>query len=172
MKQVVLVGLMGSGKSTIGALVASRTGRSFVDVDVVIAQETGKTVRQLWEEGGEAAYRQLESAAVLRVLRSATPSVLAAPAGVILDPVVRTSLAGSVVVWLRADPTTLAGRVRPGDHRPLLAGRPIATLTAMAEARSDLYEQVATAIFDTDNVSPDVVADGIVALLTNSPTDA
>ena len=51
MKQVVLVGLMGSGKSTVGALVAPRTGREFVDVDVVIAQETGKTVRELWEGG-------------------------------------------------------------------------------------------------------------------------
>jgi shikimate kinase len=172
MKQVVLVGLMGSGKSTVGTLVAARTGRTFVDVDVVIAQETGKTVRQLWEGGGEAAYRQLESDAVLRVLRSATPSVLAAPAGAILDPVVRTSLAGSLVVWLRADPATLAGRVRPGDHRPLFAGRPIATLTAMAEARSGLYEQVATATFDTDAVSPDAVADAIVALLANTPADA
>ena len=172
MKQVVLVGLMGSGKSTIGALVAPRTGRTFVDVDVVIAQETGKTVRQLWEEGGEAAYRQLESDAVLRVLRSSTPSVLAAPAGVILDPVVRTSLAGSVVVWLRADPATLAGRVRAGDHRPLLEGRPMATLTAMAEARSGLYEQVATVIFDTDDGSPDAIADAIVGLLANSPADA
>ena len=66
MKPVVLVGLMGSGKSTVGALVAQRTGRAFVDVDVVIAARTGKTVRELWEEGGEAAYRHLESEAVLR----------------------------------------------------------------------------------------------------------
>ena len=79
MKQVVLVGLMGSGKSTVGALVATRTGRAFVDVDIVIAQETGKTVRELWEEGGEAAYRKLESEAVLRVLAGDAPSVLAAP---------------------------------------------------------------------------------------------
>jgi shikimate kinase len=163
---------MGSGKSTVGALVAACTDRTFVDVDFVIAQETGKTVRQLWEEGGEAAYRQLESGAVLRVLRSSTPSVLAAPAGVILDPVVRTSLAGSIVVWLRTDPTTLAGRVRAGDHRPLLEGRPFATLTAMAKARSNLYEQVATAILDTDDASPDAIAEAIVGLLTNSPADA
>ncbi len=105
---------------------------------------------------------------MLRVLRSSTPSVLAAPAGVILDPAVRTSLSDSIVVWLRADPATLAGRVRAGDHRPLLEGRPLATLTAMAEARSGLYQQVATAIFDTDDASPDAVADAIVGLVTNN----
>ena len=131
-----------------------RTGRAFVDVDIVIAQETGKTVRELWEEGGEAAYRQLESDAVLRVLRSPTPSVLAAPGGVILDPAVRTALAGCFVVWLRADPATLAGRVRPGDHRPLLGDRPAETLAAMAEARSDLYQEAATAVIDTDEMGP------------------
>jgi len=169
MKQVVLVGLMGAGKSTVGALVAPRIGREFVDVDVVIARETGKTVRELWEEGGEAAYRQLESDAVLRVLRSPTPSVLAAPAGVILDPVVRMALADCVVVWLRTDPATLARRVRPGDHRPLLGDTPAETLAAMAEARSDLYQQVATAVIDTDDLGPLAIAEVIVGLLAESP---
>ena len=112
MRQVVLVGLMGSGKSSVGALVAARTGRAFVDVDIVIARETGKTVRELWEAGGEAAYRRLESEAVLRVLAGQAPSVLAAPGGVVLDPTVRAALAGHFVVWLRTRPTTLAGRVR------------------------------------------------------------
>ncbi len=172
MKQVVLVGLMGSGKSTVGSLVATRTGRVFVDVDIVIAQETGKTVRELWEEGGEAAYRKLESEAVLRVLAGDAPSVLAAPGGVVLDPRVRAALAGNVVVWLRTRPTTLAGRVHVGDHRPLLGDRPAETLAVMADARSDLYRQVATAIFDTDDCAPDTVADGVIKLLADQPSDA
>ena len=133
MKQVVLVGLMGSGKSTVGSLVAARTGRVFVDVDIVIAQETGQTVRELWEAGGEASYRKLESEAVLRVLAGNVPSVLAAPGGVVLDPKVRAALAGNVVVWLRTRPTTLAGRVHVGDHRPLLGDRPAETLAVMAD---------------------------------------
>jgi shikimate kinase len=171
-KQVVLVGLMGSGKSTVGALVAPRTGREFVDVDVLIAEETGKTVRELWEEGGEAAYRQLESDAVLRVLRGPTPSVLAAPGGVILNPLVRTALADCTVVWLRTDPATLAGRVRPGDHRPLLGDRPAETLAAQAKARSDLYQEVATAVIDTDDLGPDAIADVVVGLLADGQADA
>ncbi len=168
MKQVVLVGLMGSGKSTVGALVAPRTGRVFVDVDVVIAAHTGKTVREIWEEGGEVAYRHLESEAVLRVLRDPTPAVLAAPGGAVLDPVVRAALADCIVVWLRARPTTLAGRVRPGDHRPLLGDRPAETLAAMVDARSDLYRQVATTTVDADDLTPDAIADVVVRLLADA----
>jgi shikimate kinase len=171
-KQVVLVGLMGSGKSTVGALVAARTGRVFVDVDIVIARETGKTVRELWEQGGEAAYRKLESDAVLRVLTGDTPSVLAAPGGVVLDPTVRAALAGHVVVWLRTRPATLAGRVQVGDHRPLLGENPAAMLAVMADERSALYRQVATATFDTDDRAPGAVADAVVGLLADQPADA
>lgn len=172
MKQVVLVGLMGSGKSTVGALLAERTGRVFVDVDIDIAQETGKTVRELWEAGGEAAYRKLESEAVLRVLAGDVPSVLAAPGGVVLDPAVRAALAGNFVVWLRTRPTTLAGRVHAGDHRPLLGDRPAETLAVMADERSDLYRRVATATIDTDDRAPDAVADVAVGLLADQPADA
>jgi shikimate kinase len=172
MKSVVLVGLMGSGKTTVGALVATRTGRIFVDVDVVIAEETGKTVRELWEEGGEAAYRSLESNAVLRTLGESASSVLAAPGGVVLNPAVRAALAGRFVVWLRTRPTTLAGRVHPGDHRPLLGDRPAETLAVMESERSDLYEQVATAIVDTDGRTPDDVADVVIGLLADQPADA
>jgi shikimate kinase len=171
MTHVVLVGLMGSGKSTVGALVAERTGRAFVDVDMVIAQETGKTVRALWEEGGEAAYRHLESEAVLRVLRDDTPSVLAAPGGVVLDPRLRAALTGNLVVWLRTSPTTLAARVRPGDHRPLLGDHPAETLAAMAAARSNLYEEVATATIDTDGRTAAEIAADVIGLLAGSPAD-
>jgi shikimate kinase len=171
-RQVVLVGLMGSGKSTVGALVAARTDRVFVDVDIVIAQETGQTVRELWEAGGEAAYRDLESEAVLRVLAVDAPSVLAAPGGVVLDPAVRAALAGNLVVWLRTRPATLAGRVHDGDHRPLLGDRPAETFTVMADERSDLYRQVATATTDTDDRAPDAVANVVVGLLADQPADA
>jgi len=172
MRQVVLVGLMGSGKSTVGSLVAARTGRVFVDVDVLIARRTGKTVRELWEEGGEDAYRQLESDAVLWVLGDTAPAVLAAPGGVVLDPVVRTALASCFVVWLRASTSTLAGRVHPGDHRPLLGEHPAETLAAMAAARSDLYRELATTTVDTDTLTPDAVADLVVARLhADRPAD-
>jgi shikimate kinase len=171
-KQVVLVGLMGSGKSTVGALVAARTSRVFVDVDIIIARETRKTVRELWEQGGEAAYRELESDAVLRVLAGDVPSVLAAPGGVVLNPAVRAALAGHFVVWLRTSPATLAGRVHVGDHRPLLGDKPADVLAVMADERSVLYRQVATATLDTDDRAPDAVADAVVGLLADQPAGA
>ncbi len=169
MQTLVLVGLMGSGKSTVGALVAQRTGRKFVDVDAVITARMNKTVRELWEEGGEAAYRYLESEVVLEVVREDAPTVLAAPGGVVLDPLVRAALADCVVVWLRTSPSTLAGRVRPGDHRPLLGDEPAEAFAAMAEMRSELYRQVATAILDTDELVPESIADVVLGLLGSNP---
>ncbi len=89
-----------------------------------------------------------------------------------LDPAVRAALAGHFVVWLRTRPTTLAGRVQRGDHRPLLGDRPAETLAVMADERSDLYRQVATATVDTDDRAPDAVADVVVGLLADQPADA
>jgi shikimate kinase len=163
--QVVLVGLMGSGKSTVGRLVAERTGRRLVDVDVAITARTGRSVREMWEAGGEAAYRHLESAEVLAALRSGDPVVVAAPGGVVLDPAVRAALRAAFAVWLRADPAVLARRVGSGDHRPLLGDRPYEVLSTMARNRAALYEEVADAVVDVDTVGPEAAAETIVALL-------
>src|ERR1700722_1263352 len=165
MNNVVLVGLMGSGKSTVGALLAIATGRTLIDTDAAIATMTGKAVRELWEEGGEGAYRQMESQVVLDALGGTVPCVIAAPGGVVLDPDVRTALVDAFVVWLRTEPTTLAGRVRPGDHRPLLGERPLDVLSSMAVERASLYEEVADAIVDTDHLDVRSVADRVLSLL-------
>ena len=98
--------------------------------------------------------------------------MLAAPAGVVLDPTVRAALAGHVVVWLRTDPSTLAGRVRLGDHRPLLGDSPAETFAAMADERSDLYRQVATATIDTDDRRRTPSRTSWSKLLADEPADA
>lgn len=165
MRQVVLVGLMGAGKSTAGRLVAARTGRTLVDTDVSIVDRTGRTVREIWERDGEAGYRRLESDLVLDALRSDDPLVVAAPGGVVLDPEVRERLPGHLVVWLRAEPSTLAERVRPDDHRPLLGADPRAVLTTMSADREHLYLQVADAVIDVGAHDASEVAEQVVALL-------
>jgi shikimate kinase len=160
-----MVGLMGAGKSAVGARVAAATGRSFVDVDRAIEQRTGKTVSQLWEEGGEPAYRHLESEVVLDTLGRDDDVVLAAPGGAILDPVVRAALGPPFVVWLRADPATLTARVEHDDHRPLLGDHPLEVLTSMASERSELYGSVADLVVDTDGRDAAAVSDAIVEQL-------
>jgi shikimate kinase len=164
MTTIVLVGLMGAGKSTVGRIVAERLGRRFVDSDLAIEERTGSSVRELWEAGGEASYRRLESDVVLDALARTSPVVVAAPGGVVLDPEVRVALGGAYVVWLRGDPGTLASRVRPRDHRPLLGSDPKAVLTAMAADRAELYRQVADAVIDIDGVDADSLADRVIDL--------
>ena len=152
---------MGSGKTTVGQLVARRTGRTFIDTDVEIEARTGRTVRELWERGGEAAYRELESRVVLEGLAGVDGAVLiAAPGGAVLDPDVREALRRSdvVVVWLHADPAVLARRVRPGDHRPLLGGHPGDVLRQMELERASVYSSVADAVIETDGKDPETVA--------------
>ncbi len=170
MTPIVLVGLMGAGKSTVGRLVADATQRTFVDVDVAITARTGKTVRELWEEGGESAYRSLESDEVHAALHR-DDVVLAAPGGAILDPAVRYALADAFVVWLRADPAVLGGRVRAGDHRPLLGADPASDLAAMAADRSALYAAVADLVVDTDVRGPGEAATWIIEHLPRDSTD-
>jgi shikimate kinase len=159
---VVMVGLMGAGKSSVGACVAGATGRAFVDVDRAIETCKGKTVRELWEEGGEAAYRHLESQVVLDTLARGDDVVLAAPGGAILDPAVRAALGPAFVVWLRAEPATLATRVGHDDHRPLLRDHPLEVLTSMASERAELYGSVADLVIETDRLDADAVARAVL----------
>lgn len=166
MTAIVLIGMMGSGKSTVANLIAEQTGRRVVDSDVAIEARTGLTVRELWEDDGEAAYRAMESAVVIDALGDPDPVVIAAPGGVILDPAVRSALEGAFVAWLRAEPATLAARVRPGDHRPLLGDQPEAAFRTMASERDALYTAAADAIIDVDRLDPLSTANQVLELFT------
>ena len=172
MSAIVLVGLMGSGKSTVGRLVAARLEQGLADSDTAIQAATGATVRELWESGGETSYRALESRVVLDAIAQDPPVVIAAPGGVVLDPAVRAALRSAFVVWLRADPATLAARVRPGDHRPLLGDDPQAVLARMAVERAALYGEVADAVVDVDGLEPDHVAELVLELHEHAPVAA
>jgi shikimate kinase len=165
---IVLVGLMGAGKSTVGRIVAERMGCRLIDSDLTIGERTGSSVRELWERGGEATYRGLESTIVIDALAEPSPLVVAAPGGVVLDPEVRRALHAAFTVWLRGAPGTLAARVRPGDHRPLLGTDPVAALTTMSSERADLYRQVADAVVDVDGVEAHLIAERVLALFHES----
>jgi shikimate kinase len=163
---LVLVGLMGSGKTTVGRRIAERLGRPFVDSDEVVEQRTGRTVREIWRSDGEAAYRVLERDALLDALDATGPTVIAAAGGVVLSSDNRTDLiaADATVVWLRADPSVLVERATRGVHRPLLDDAPEAVLTQMAADRDQLYREVADVVVEVGERSVEEVVADVVAV--------
>jgi shikimate kinase len=162
---IVLVGLMGSGKTTVGQLLAGRLHRPFFDSDAMVEARTGRTVREIFETDGEAAYRPLETDALLEALSSPEPAVVAAAGGVVLSPVNRQALRehAARVVWLRADPSLLVERALRQDHRPLLEQDPAGTLLRMAADRTSLYMDVADEVIEVDHLTPAQVADRVMA---------
>jgi shikimate kinase len=163
-QHLVLVGMMGVGKSTVGRIVAERLGRRLVDSDQVIEAQTGRTVREIFETDGEPAFRALETEALLDALTEQEPLVIAAAGGVVLSERNRAALrdAPAKVVWLCADPATLVERVRSGGHRPLLDDDPAATLQRMFTERAPLYRQVADAIVLVDGRSVNDVVEAVL----------
>ena len=164
MTHIVLVGMMGTGKTTVGRIVARRLGRPFVDSDELIEAATGRTVRQIFADDGEEAFRVLEHAALFDALAAAEPAVIAAAGGVVLRAENRTALrdADARVVWLVAEPETLSERVRSGGHRPLLDDDPDATLRRMAIDREPLYREVADAVVSVDHRTVGEVVDAVL----------
>lgn len=167
-RTLVLVGLMGSGKSSVGRLVADALGRSFVDVDDVIEEKTGHSVGELWEQGGEAAYRPLERQVVLDAVARVAPAVLAAPGGVIddADLVARLGSDRLFVVFLRGQVDTLAERISSDDQeRPLVGDDPRSVLRDQAASRNHRYEDLAALTLDIDDRAPDELAGLVLAAL-------
>jgi shikimate kinase len=164
--KVVLVGMMGTGKTSVGRRVAAALGWRFVDSDEQIEARTGRTVREIFEADGEAAFRVLERDALAAALADPAPAVVAAAGGVVLDPANRDLLrdAGKVI-WLTAEPEVLVSRVDTGDHRPLLAGDPLGTLRRLAAERQTLYRDVADEVVPVDEIDADAVAELIVSEL-------
>ncbi len=163
-RHLVLVGLMGVGKSTVARTLAERLGRGLVDTDSAIEARTGRTVREIFTADGESAFRDLETATLVEALEDLEPVVIAAGGGAVLREENRVALqrSGARVVWLCADPGGLVDRVRSGGHRPALDGDPAGTLRRMHETRETLYREVADLIVSVDGRS---VGDVVEAIL-------
>ncbi|MDQ3738502.1 MAG: shikimate kinase [Actinomycetota bacterium] len=164
MSHLVLVGMMGVGKTTVGRIASNRLDRPLIDSDQVIEQRTGRTVREIFEADGEPAFRAVETEVLLEALAGAEPSVIVAAGGVVLDPSNRKAIndADARVVWLVAEPVTLVERVERGGHRPLLDRDPTATLERMWEERQPLYREVADAIVSVENRSLHEVVEAVL----------
>ncbi|HEY5251720.1 MAG TPA: shikimate kinase [Acidimicrobiales bacterium] len=169
-ERILLVGMMGAGKSTAGRLAAKRLGWTWVDVDAEIVRAGGATVPELFARHGEAHFRQEESRVLGTVLDRDEPMVVSVGGGVVLDPVNRATLrAAGTVVWLRARPETLTDRVHDGAGRPLLVGdtpqERAQTLRRIEAERRPLYAEVADEIIDVDRLRTDKVAERLLQLV-------
>jgi shikimate kinase len=163
-ERVLLIGMMGVGKSTVGGLVSQRLGWPYIDSDEWVQRHTGKTVPEIFATDGEAAFRAQETAALEEAATSDGPLVVGVAGGAVLKPENRALIRNAgLVVWLRADPLTLAKRVGSGRGRPLLGDDPEAAMKRLYPERRPLYEDLADVVVDVDELAPNDVADRIIA---------
>lgn len=164
MRAIVLIGAPGAGKSTVGALLAERLGVPHIDVDAEIEARTGRLVREIFADEGEAAFRQLERDVTLELLER--PAVLSLGGGAPMTEEIRDALAGRDVVWLEVDVHHAVRRIGLDQGRPLLAGGGMrATLIAMLARRAPVYASVARVRVDTNGRDALEVADEVWRLL-------
>ncbi len=159
--RVVLVGPMGAGKSTVGALLAEAWGTSARDTDTDVEAVAGKTVSEIFLDDGEAAFRALEKDAVAQAL-TGHDGVLSLGGGAVLDEQTRGLLEGQRVVFLKVGLSEAVKRVGLGTSRPLLLGNVRARIKALLDERTPVYESVATETVDTDGLTPEQVAEEIL----------
>ncbi len=146
---VVLVGLMGSGKSTVGRRLASRLDRPFVDADDELVRRSGRTIREWFATEGEPGFRAAEAELLSDLLAAPGPAVIAAGGGAVVTAATRDLLRErALVVWLRADVAFLASRLARRAHRPLLDDDPVTVLTRLEAERAPLYQDVADVVVD------------------------
>jgi shikimate kinase len=167
---LALVGYRGTGKSTVGGIVADRLNRVFLDADLEIEARAGQSISSIFAESGEDAFRAWEERTLSELTRGYPDAVLATGGGCVLLPSNRRRLTDfGLVVWLQAEPAELARRLQAdldaGWHRPSLT--PAGTMAEIAEvlaARQALYAEVADAAIDTFGKTPGEVAELILSL--------
>jgi shikimate kinase len=162
--QIVLVGPMGVGKSTVGGLLAERLDCAYRDTDDDIVAEQGRTIADIFVDEGEPVFRAIEKQAVQRALAE-HDGVLALGGGSILDEDTRKLLAGHRVVYLSMDVEEAVQRTGLNAARPLLAVNPRRQWRELMEARRHLYTEVADAVVATDGRTPEEVTQAVLDAL-------
>lgn len=142
-RPITLIGMMGSGKSTLGAALAQELGWEFYDTDKVIEAQTGKSIPQIFEEEGDASFRQRERETLQILFKNSPKAVIATGGGSITVPETAEMIFGrSVSLWIHAPVNVLVKRTSRQNNRPLLrTGDPKEILTSLLEKRGDVYRQ-------------------------------
>jgi shikimate kinase len=164
-RSVVLVGMMGSGKSSIGRRLAGRLAIPFVDADAEIEAAAGMTIPEIFERHGEPYFRAGEARVIARLLDNG-PQVLATGGGAFMNLDTRAAVrAKAVSVWLKAELDVLMKRIKRRGDRPLLkAGDPAATLTALIAERYPVYAEADLTVLSRD-VPHETIVEEIIAAL-------
>jgi len=163
---ICLIGLMGSGKSTIGPLLAHRLGFAFVDLDGEISTSMGRPIREIFEQLGEEKFRE-EERSQLRRLCQQEKQVIACGGGVVVTADNLECLRRQTTVYLKASPETLARRVGPDKERPLLKGAVSVAqrLATILREREPLYWDCAKITLSTEGKDPDTLVRELLAQL-------
>lgn len=168
-RSIVLIGLMGAGKSAIGRRLATKLGLPFTDADAEIEAAAGKTISDIFAEHGEPYFRDGERRVIARLLRNG-PQVLATGGGAYMHPQTREAVRQhGISVWLKADVDVLLQRIGRRDNRPLLmAGDRRSILEELVRVRHPVYAQADITVFSRD-VPHEVIVGEIIAALSNYP---
>jgi shikimate kinase len=165
---LVLIGYRGSGKSTVGRIVAGRLTRPFVDTDCELELQTGRSIAALFSEGGEVAFRDREERALAEVTTRFPEAIIATGGGAVLREANRRRIREfGFVAWLSAPPDELARRLEAdqenhGSRPALTAAGTIAEIVHLLAARAPIYREVADAVVETEGRSPETVAAAVI----------
>ena len=171
-RHLVLIGIMGAGKTSVGQRCATQLGCAFVDIDDVVAANAGTSVPEIFATEGEDGFRAREVAAVADVLASPEPLVVACGGGAMTRPENRRAVRDHFVVWLVAEPAVLAARATADglETRPLLRGRdPLVAIDRIARDRAAAYEEAADDVVTTEGRTVDQVARVVLDRFRRTP---
>lgn len=162
-RNIVLVGFMGTGKTTIGNLLAEQTGMPLVDMDAMVEKRAGKSINEIFAEDGEPRFRVLERE-IVRELSAQGSQVVSTGGGIVLNPdnIADYEKTG-LVVCLLASAEEILARVQHDDTRPLLAGDKQDKIVQLLETRRPLYEAITHKV-DTNGLAPETIAAQIITL--------
>lgn len=165
-RAVVLVGMMGSGKSSVGKRLGARLGLPFVDADTEIETAAGMTIPEIFSQRGESEFRDGERRVIARILTTRAPLVLATGGGAFMNADTRARIAElGVSIWLKAEFDVLMRRVRKRSNRPLLQTTdPEATMRRMLAEREPVYALADITLLSRDDPHEVVVEDAMAAL--------
>lgn len=162
-KNIILIGFMGSGKSTVSRALSDRTGCFAVDMDFYIEEKAGKKISDIFAESGEESFRDMETEAVHELLQG-KDRILSCGGGTVLrDENVRCMKENGIIVLLTAEPSTIYERLKDTKDRPILNGHMnISYISALMEKRRERYEAVCDVKVATDGVSKEDIVEEIL----------